>query len=176
MLEGVSAYKRSLYKAFKKEGYFRRVAIEKPLIITKQREARLRWAYSYLEQTSKIQAVVIQTDKVLIRTSRGQIFVTRCVEEKYNINYYILKFRGYLSQIIYSSISYRNKGPLVIFKKDQLIKLRYKKKTINGDVYCIYICPNIKAFAQELWQILQHQPILVEDNTSIHSAKAMSRH
>ena len=48
-LEGISACKRSLYKAFKKEGYFRRVATEKPLITPIQREARLRWAYSYLE-------------------------------------------------------------------------------------------------------------------------------
>ena len=31
-LEGVSTYKRSLYKAFEKEGYFRRIVIEKPLI------------------------------------------------------------------------------------------------------------------------------------------------
>ena len=35
MLEGVSACKRSLYKAFKKEGYFQRVATEKPLITPK---------------------------------------------------------------------------------------------------------------------------------------------
>jgi hypothetical protein len=34
-LKGVSAYKRSLYKAFKKEGYFRRIVIEKPLITPK---------------------------------------------------------------------------------------------------------------------------------------------
>ena len=38
-LEGVSAYKQSLYKAFKKEGYFRRIATEKPLITPKQQEA-----------------------------------------------------------------------------------------------------------------------------------------
>ena len=53
-LKGVSACKRSLYKAFKKEGYFRRIATEKPLITPKQREARLRWAYSHLEWTPKI--------------------------------------------------------------------------------------------------------------------------
>ena len=48
-LEGVSACKRSLYKAFKKEGYFRHIATEKPLITPEQREARLKWAYSHLE-------------------------------------------------------------------------------------------------------------------------------
>ena len=58
----------------------------------------------------------------------------------------VSKFRWYLSWIIYSSISYRNKGALVVFKKDYLIKLGYKRKIINGDVYRIYICPNIKAF------------------------------
>ena len=35
MLEGVSTYKQPLYKAFKKEGYFRRVTTEKPLITPK---------------------------------------------------------------------------------------------------------------------------------------------
>jgi len=34
--------------------------------------------------------------------------------------------------MIYGSISHGNKGPLVVFKKDWLIKLGYKKKTING--------------------------------------------
>ena len=111
---------------------------------------------------------VIQIDKASIQTSRGQIFITRYTEETYNINCCIFKFREYLSQMIYSSISYRNKRPLVIFKKDQSIKLRYKKKIINSDVYCTYICFNIKAFAQELWQTLRHQPILIEDNTLIH--------
>jgi len=68
-------------------------------------------------------------------------------KEKYDINYYVPNFRGHLSWIIYSSISYGNKGPLVIFKKDWLIKLGYKRKIINSDVYWIYIYPNIKKFA-----------------------------
>jgi transposase len=41
-LEGISSCKRSLYKAFEKEGYFRRIATEKPLITPAQREARLK--------------------------------------------------------------------------------------------------------------------------------------
>ena len=53
-LEGVSACKRSLYKAFEKEGYFRRIATEKPLITPEQREARLKWAYSHLEWTPEM--------------------------------------------------------------------------------------------------------------------------
>jgi len=59
MLEGVSACKRSLYKAFKKEGYLRRVAIEKPLIIPKQWGARKKWAYSHLKWTPKMWAAVL---------------------------------------------------------------------------------------------------------------------
>ena len=73
--------------------------------------------------------------------------------------------------MIYGSISHGNKGPLIVFEKDWSTELGYTKKTINSDVYCIYICPNIKAFAWELWQTLQYQPILVEDNASIYSAK-----
>ena len=75
--------------------------------------------------------------------------------------------------MIHSSISYGNKGPLVVFEKDWLIELGYKKKIINGDVYCMYICLNIKAFALELWQTLRHQFIFVEDNASIYLIKAI---
>ena len=99
-------------------------------------------------------AAVIWTDEASVRTGGGQIFVTRCAKEKYDINCCVPKFRGYSSWIIYSSISHGNKGPLVVFEKDWLTKLGYTKKTINGAVYRIYICPNIKAFAWELWQIL----------------------
>lgn len=35
-----------------------------------------------------------------------------------------------------------------------------------------HICPNIKKFAWELWETLRYQPILVEDNAPVHSAKA----
>jgi hypothetical protein len=73
--------------------------------------------------------------------------------------------------MIYSSISYGNKGPLVVFEKDWSIELGYKKKIINGDVYRTYICPNIKAFVWELWQTLRYQPILVEDNALIYLVK-----
>jgi hypothetical protein len=97
LLEGVSACKRSLYKAFEKEGYFRRIATEKPLITPEQREAKLRWAYSHLEWTPEMWAAVIWTDEASIRTGGGQIFVTRSVEEKYNIDCCVPKFRGYLS-------------------------------------------------------------------------------
>ncbi|KAF2186436.1 hypothetical protein K469DRAFT_775012 [Zopfia rhizophila CBS 207.26] len=99
-------------------------------------------------------ATVIWTNKASIRTSKSQIFVTRCAEEKYDIDYCVPKFRGYSSWIIYSNISYGNRGPLVVFEKDWSTKLGYKKKTINRDVYRTYICPNIKAFAWELWQTL----------------------
>jgi transposase len=96
-LKGISACKRSLYKAFKKEGYFRRITTEKPLISPTQREARLKWAYEHLEWTPEIWAAVIWTDEASIRTGRGQVFVTRSTEEKYNIDYCVPKFRGYSS-------------------------------------------------------------------------------
>ena len=145
-LEGVSACKRSLYKAFEKEGYFRRIATEKPLITPKHREARLKWAYSYLEWSPEMWAAVIWTDEASIRTGRGQIFVTRCAEEKYDIDCCIPKLRGYSSWIIHGSISYGNKGPLVVFEKDWLIELGYKK-TINGDVYLGWFWINLIAIS-----------------------------
>jgi hypothetical protein len=171
-LEGISACKRSLYKAFEKEGYFRRLATEKPLITPEQREARLKWAYSHLNWTPEMWAAVIWTDEASIRTGGGQIFVTRYAEEKYNIDCCMPKFRGYSSWMIHGIISHRYKGPLVVFEKDWSIELGYTKKTINADVYRTYICPNIKAFAWDIWQTLQYQPVLVEDNASIYSAKA----
>ena len=62
-------------------------------------------------------AVVLWTDEASIRTGGGQIFITRSAKEKYDIDCCIPKFRGYLSWMIYGSISHRNKGPLVIFKR-----------------------------------------------------------
>ncbi|KAF2177825.1 hypothetical protein K469DRAFT_806410 [Zopfia rhizophila CBS 207.26] len=108
-------------------------------------------------------AAVIWTNEASIRIGGGQIFVTRSAEEKYNINCYVPKFRGYLSWMIHGSISHGYKEPLV---------LGYKTKTINRDVYRTYICPKIKAFAWDIWQTLWYQPILVENNASIHAAKA----
>ena len=75
ILEGVFACKRSLYKAFEKEGYFQRVATEKPLITPEQREARLKWAYSHLEWTPEMWAVVIWTDEAFIQTCHEAWYV-----------------------------------------------------------------------------------------------------
>jgi transposase len=125
LLEGVTSCKQSLYKAFEKEGYFHRVATEKPLITPAQREARLKWAYSHLEWTPEMWAAVVWTDKASIRTDGGQIFVTRSAEEKYDIDCCIPKFRGYSSWMIHGSISHGNKGPLVVFEKDWAAELGY---------------------------------------------------
>ena len=113
------------------------------------KQGSFMWSSSHI--TAKFCQVLPPSSAVFCQCRN---IITRYAKKKYNINYYVSKFKDYLSQIIYSSISYRNKGPLVIFKKDQLIKLRYKKKIINSNVYYMYICPNIKAFAQELQQTL----------------------
>ena len=84
-------------------------------------------------------AAVLWTDEASIRTGGGQIFVTRSAEEKYNIDCCVPKFRGYSSWMIHGSISYGEKGPLVVFENDWSIELGYKKKTINGDVYRTYM-------------------------------------
>jgi len=51
-------------------------------------------------------------------------------------------------------------------------ELKFVTNQTNYSTDRTYICPNIKAFAWELWQTLRYQPILVEDNALIHSAKA----
>jgi plasmid rolling circle replication initiator protein Rep len=52
-LEGISACRRSLVRAFEKEQYHRRVAKEKPLLTEKHKKNRLTWAKEYEDWTEE---------------------------------------------------------------------------------------------------------------------------
>jgi len=81
--------------------------------------------------------------------------MTRRAEEKYDLAYYILKFRGYSACMIWACITSEQKGPLVILEGK-----------VNGDVYRKQVVPVIYRFRKGI-----QNPILMEDGNSIYTAK-----
>jgi transposase len=164
-LEGIQACNRALYKAFEREGFFRRKATAKPLLTDKHKADRLAWAWKHINWDFLMWKRVVWTDESSFTTGDfGSIYVTRRAEEKYNPACCIPKFRGYSSWMIHGSISGSKKGRLVVFEK------QWGK--VTAAVYTQYILPSIYQFYQEVMaEVGFMRAILMEDNASVHSAK-----
>ena len=108
---------------------------------------------------------VTWTDAASVTTGVfGKIFITRIAEEKYNYDYLVPKFAGYLSAMAYGSISAILKGPLILMNKNQ--------GKVNSQVYAYRVLPVFYQHLREIERTVGFmRGILMEDNASIYTLK-----
>lgn len=145
--------------------YHRRVATEKPFLTEQHIRDRLAWAWEHLSWTDEQWDLVIWSDECSIRTGAGQVFFTRRAEEKWLPECCIAKFRDYSSWMVWSYITSRMKGPLIVFEKD------WNKGRINADVYCKHVLPVFTSTKRIYEQEIGYQTNLMEDGATPHTAR-----
>lgn len=164
-IEGIQACRRTLFQAFKCERFFRRIAVEKPLLTEAHRAARLQWAIRHQQWDFEQWKRVLWTDEASFTTGGfGVIYVTRRPEEKYEPSCLLPKFRGYSSWMAHGCISGTTKGPLVVCEK------AWGK--VTAAVYSEHILPGVYSHIHEMKHIGGYfRAILMEDNASVHTAR-----
>ncbi|KAF2264949.1 hypothetical protein CC78DRAFT_462752, partial [Lojkania enalia] len=137
-------------------------ATEKPFLILVHMHNRLMWAWDHVFWTNEQWASIGWSDEMSACINSGEIYVTRRVEEKYLLDCCVLKFKDFLSWIVWAIISLNIKGPLLFIKKD------WNKGKLNSEVYIVYMLPVINAYKT----YENKQLIVIEDNSSVHTSKA----
>ena len=162
-IEGISACRRTLTKAFEKEQYHRRKAAEKPLLTPKHMERRTGFAYYHESWEWPMWKRVDWTDEATFRIGGfGDVWVTRTAEEKYDNSCLTPKFRHRPGLMVHGAISGVSKGPLTIF--DEGTK-------VNAQVYSHQVLPRIHQHIRQMERELgAFRGILMEDNASVHTA------
>lgn len=164
-LEGLTHDLKTIRKALDLEGYRRYAATKKPFLTQAQKDARLQWALEHVEWSDRQWSRVLWTDEASIRCGYfGQIYVTRKASEAFNDDCLIARFRKYSACMIWGCINAEGINELVIFDKG----------SIDGDIYRTAVVPEIQkvAIRQQATSIFQQQAIIMQDNASIHTAKA----
>lgn len=116
---GVDASEKTLRKAFTLEGYGRRIARKKVFLKAETKEKRLNFALSHRHWTIHDWRHVIWTDEcyVWLGGGRGNIWVTRRLEEVYTEDCIVPKFRKQNSVMIWGGVLGGKKTPLILWDK-----------------------------------------------------------
>jgi transposase len=162
-IEGLKACKRTLFKAFAKEGYFRRKSTRKPFLNEEHRRRRVEWAKLHKDWDFAQWRRVDWTDESMIRLGGfGDVWVTRTVEEKYDPACATPKFRHQPGLMLNGALSGVSKGPLVIFEKNE---------KVTAQVYSTKVLPGLQRHIKEMErEVGLMRAILMEDNASVHTA------
>ena len=164
-LENLAFDIRTIRKALAKAGYSRYKARKKPLLTEAHKAARLAWARAHIGWTDRQWSRVLWTDEASIRCGFfGQVYVTRRADEAFHQDCLIPKFRKYSACMIWGCISAEGVLSLKVFDAG----------SINGDTYREDIVPLIQKAAQTQQEasIFGQPVIIMQDNASIHKAKA----
>jgi transposase len=108
---------------------------------------------------------VLWTDEASFTTGGfGVVYVTRLVDEAYEVSCLVPKFRGYSSWMAHGCISGTSKGPLHVFEKED--------GRVTARVYIERVLPGMYQHLREM----KHEggllrSIIMEDNASVHTAK-----
>ena len=165
---GIKVDTRTLTKAFNKEGYYRRVATEKPLLTPKHIQDRLWWAATCLSWPQEIWNRVIWSDEASFRVGRGKLYVTRRPEEKYLHACCVPKFKDFSCVHVWACIGGDgSKGSLFIWDREII-------GNICSASYIQWIIPLIQSFKQEheIFRVGIANSLLMQDGASSHTARA----
>lgn len=169
---GIRADPRTITKAFYKEGYYRRVATEKPLLQPHHIHDRVFWTQLAINWTREVWNRIIWSDEATFRVGRGKLYVTRRAEEKYLPACCIPKFKDYADVHVWGCIGGDgSKGPLLIWDRDLV-------GNITSETYTRYITPLVQAFIQEheLFRVGIGNALFMQDNASPHRAIATKQY
>jgi transposase len=165
---GINVDQRTLTKAFHQEGYYRRVATEKPLLTPKHINDRLWWAATCQSWPGSVWSRVIWSDEASFRVGRGKVYVTRRPEEKYLPSCCVPKFKDYSCVHVWACIGRDgSKGPLFVWDREKI-------GNINSASYVAHILPLIQSFKMEheIFRVGISNALLMQDGASSHTARA----
>jgi hypothetical protein len=180
---GIVCDARTLRKALKRCGMNRAVAIPKPFLTVDHKGKRIAFCRFVSEWDILDWCRVIFYDEAAInRGGDKRFFVTRFPSEKYLDDCLRPKFPRIPKLMIGGAISLESKGPLILFEKP----MTNSKNNVDANCYVNSVVPELKAFYETQRSELQvrmgvegsqhpdNQPLLLQDNASIHTA-AQSR-
>jgi len=109
----------ALTTAFKKEGYGRRRAREKPFLTEKAKLIRKKWCEEQQDWTVEKWRKVMFSDECFIAAGgkRGKVFVTHMPGEEYLEDCLVPKFSHYSAVMVWGAIRGGQKSPLVVWDK-----------------------------------------------------------
>lgn len=163
-LEGLNYCPQTIVKAFAKEGYYRRIAREKPVLTDKHIADRLAFAKQYIDWDINQWRKVIWTDEASIRVGWfGQVYITRKTGEEFDKDCLAARFKKYSEVMVWGAISLDGAQDSWIFDKGG----------INSERYCLEIGPILNQIRLNLIEKWDNgdEPILMQDNASSHNAK-----
>jgi len=183
---GIRANERTLRRFFASRNYHRRIARAKPFLTAKNKTTRLHFAntfhdwtisdwfkvFTHLFKSYKSfishEFKVIWTDECAFNIGgfSGNTWVTRTPEEEFTEDCILPKFRKLQTIMVWGCISGNQKGPLVVWNKEEW------GKTINSSGYCErIIAPHLHPFWLQLCREREDYVYLQQDNASPHKAK-----
>ena len=162
---GINADERTLRKAFKTEGYFRRVATERPLLKPEHMNKRLFWATICKSWEQEIWRRVVWSDEASFRIGKGnKVYVTRRAEEKYHRDCCVPKFRDFSCVMVWACIGGDgSKGPLLIWDRSSW-------GNITAASYIQRVLPVLQSFIMEheIFRVGIGNALFMQDNASPH--------
>jgi len=163
---GVQACERTLRKAFKMEGYSRRVARKKPFLDERKKRLRLEFAIAHRHWSVADWRRVIWTDEcyVWLTGTRNRTWVTRRPGEEYQEDCLVPKFAKKDMIMVWGGIMGGKKCPLILWDRENW-------GTITADSYINNVLtPVIVSFWYHESGQTNHQIWLMEDGASAHRA------
>lgn len=171
---GIEACERTIKKAFRKEGYNRRVARKKPFLTQEQKDRRLQWALEHRHWTPEqwLDWVLFTDECYIWMSRRGRIWVTRAAGEEYHPDCVVPAFSRTGSVMVWGGIKGGDKTELVVWERNDF-------GNINAETYVRHVLvPVMWPFIQEHSQ-RQGVPMgimAVEDGAGAHRAVYTQEH
>jgi len=163
---GVQACERTLQKAFRMEGYSRRVARKKPFLDERKRGLQLAFALAHRGWSKEDWRRVIWTDECYVWLSghTSRVWVTRRTGEEYHDDCLLPKFPKKNSIMIWGGILGEKKSELVLWDKDNWGTITARSYVDN------VLIPVLQPFWNQESERAGHSLWLMEDGASAHRA------
>jgi len=141
-------------------GYRRRVALRKPPISEKNRQARLEWAQEHLNWSDQQWRTILWSDETWVKAgTHRKILVTRKPGEELNTTCVIERQQRQSGWMFWGCFHSNIKGPYLFWEKDW--------GSINTESYCQRTVPIIHG-----WLRLHPDLTLMQDHAPGHAAAA----
>lgn len=162
-----SVHPKTLRLALRRRGLHRRIALRKPKLTEKHKEARLQFALDHIDSPPEFWKAILWSDETWICSGRNRkTWVWREAGEAYHEDCLIDKLKKKNAWMFWGSFYGNKKGPCFFWPKE-------KGKTcgISADTYDWFILPQVE---EEISKARREQyPLLFQqDNASSHSCAA----
>jgi transposase len=154
--------RKAIRNALEREGFHRRLAMRKPPISEKNRQARLAWALEHKDWTMEQWFSILWTDETWITGGRHtRTWVTRRPGEEWDPTCIVEKHQRKKGWMFWGCFHGNTKGPGIFWEKDW--------GSINADSYQAHTVPIIHGYI-ELQRRAGVRLVLMQDGAPGHAA------